>query len=214
VDVGGNDSTGAVNDSSHPFLSVRGAVSALRNWRNVRSLGDNADGGIVKLNPGVHTSAPWGSDIPVNQEWVTITAEGAQESTVITAPGLITNISKVAVRGITLQAPSGQAYSFIINANGSMAAWVDNCEIIVNTRPTQVGWSSVYSTMAATVMAAMVTRRGRVWQHHVAQPPSAGPRECHKDLPRPRGGLATRTSIPVLGRADAMLPANWFGHGS
>ncbi len=74
VSPAGNDGSGVVEDSSRPFKSLGRAIDAIRQARSSRGLGDNADGGIVRLTPAPTPAATAGGrPVKCQDEWLTIT---------------------------------------------------------------------------------------------------------------------------------------------
>jgi PKD repeat protein len=135
VSTTGNDSTGAVADSTKPFLTIGKAIDVIRAKRASLGLGDNADGGIVHLMPGSHTCATGGVAGPIlcDNEWVTITtAAGGTKANTVLLPGSIVPTRKIALRGITLN--GGGTLGMSATQRVLARVWADDCAIIGSGR--------------------------------------------------------------------------------
>jgi len=144
VDVNGDDGTGQVNNSAKPFKSARRAVDAIRSWRKSNGYGDNADGGIVRLNPGTHRTTGSAGAISVVDEWVTITNNpalgGTRANTILTAANAVFDIEKAHLKGVTLDRSGGGGE--IVNqcwAGNSacvirVSVWIDHSDVIGSGR--------------------------------------------------------------------------------
>lgn len=134
VDLNGNDSSGMVNDSGSPFRTIGKAIDAARAWRDTNGFGNNADGAIVRLNPGTHSMSNGGiwTEIPVTDEWVTLTtaAGGNRANTILQhGNGGTPKVKLLKAEGLTLKS-DGQ-YDFAINIGLSQAqVWVNDCDLI------------------------------------------------------------------------------------
>jgi len=131
VSPNGNDSTAVVNDSTRPFRTVGQAIAKIRAYRNSLGLGNNADGGIVRLTPGTHVCSAGGASGPIacDNEWLTITtaAGGTRSNTILTSGGIVAT-RKIAVRGITLRGSGVMGMSY--NDRSQAVVWADDCTLI------------------------------------------------------------------------------------
>jgi hypothetical protein len=131
----GDDATGAVNNSAKPFKTPLKAIQAIRNWKNAGGYGNNAAGGIVRLNPGAHAwnSGNVSDSFTCPNEWLIITtaAGGTTANTTLTGGTGAGNIERLLVRGITV---SGR---WVINptdayfhATPTACCWYDQCRCL------------------------------------------------------------------------------------
>ena len=164
VSTSGSDSSGTVGDSTRPFATLGKAIDAIRANRSSRGLGNNADGGIVRLMPGNHTCSNGGVAGPIlcDTEWLTITtAAGGTRSNTVLLPGGIVPTRKIAVRGITLNGAGtlGMGGSDRTQAH----VWADNCSIIGSGRgnswahPLSSEYARLYYTGSSITEVAQAT---------------------------------------------------------
>lgn len=153
VSPGADDGAGAVNDPARPYGTIGRAIDAIRQYRAGQGLGDNADGGIVRLTPGEHwcNGGGVGGPIACDNEWVTITtAPGGNVDNTKLLPGGVTSTRKLAVRGITLQGSGILGMSY--NERMQNALWVDDCNLIgagrgnPSAHPLSPEWGALYYT--------------------------------------------------------------------
>lgn len=160
----GNDGSGAVEDPSRPFASIGRAIDAIRKHRAALGLGDNADGGIVRLTPGNHScsSGGVGGSIACDNEWLTITtaAGGTHENTVL-LPGGIVPTRKIALRGLTLKGAGTLAMSY--NDRTQCMVWADGCSLIGSGRgittshPLSSEYAALYYTESSITQVHQAT---------------------------------------------------------
>jgi hypothetical protein len=133
--VSPNGGSGAVNNRNQPFGTIGQAIDAIRKYRSSQGLGNNADGGIVRLLPGRHTSSNGGIDqaIACDNEWLTITtSEGGSAADTIVLPGGVAPTRKIHVRGLTLEGGGTLGMSGTERVQSKM--WVDRCVLIGSGR--------------------------------------------------------------------------------
>jgi hypothetical protein len=127
-----SNSRGAVNDATAPFTTAGEAIDAIRRFRREQGLGDNADGGIVRLVPSdtpyVCSSGKATGRIACPNEWLTITTAGGgdRENTRLTAPASLLPVEKVRVHGVTLLKNA----SFSLDDPEWCSLWIDRCALI------------------------------------------------------------------------------------
>lgn len=135
VSPDGSDSTGAVKDSTRPFRTIGWAIEKIRSHRNSIGVGNNADGGIVRLTPGSHVCGAGEASEPVacDDEWLIITtAAGGTRSNTILLPGSIVPTGKIAVRGITLEGSGSLGMGYA--DRGQTRVWAHDCTLIGSGR--------------------------------------------------------------------------------
>lgn len=146
VDLAGDDASGAVNNPNRPYARISKALQALAAYQ-----GGYADGGVVRLRPGMHEADNGGvfsgEIAATDREWVTIThdpaAGGTRENTGIDRRGEgALNSRWLKVSGLTLSAGE------IINGGGAgdserrtRSVWLTDCVIIggPEERPFPIG---------------------------------------------------------------------------
>lgn len=134
VEVSGNDQTGRIGDETKPYATIGRAIDGIRAERNSRGLGNNADGGIVRLKPGEHSMSRGGiwDETPVSNEWVTITAAagGDKSNTSLQhGNGGTPKVKLLKVQGITLQSHGQYDFAVYSGAEGAQV-WIDKCDLI------------------------------------------------------------------------------------
>lgn len=70
------EDTGTIDDPNDPFATVGGATYAIQRWMESNGYGSHVDGGVIRLNPGVHYQSHarcWSRANSVD-EWLTITS--------------------------------------------------------------------------------------------------------------------------------------------
>ena len=140
---GGSDSWGieAVGDPSKQFVTIGKAIDIIRQWRNANGYGNNVEGGIVRLNPGTHTSDSGGInyEIAADDEWITITtAVGGNRENTILQSGYVAPARKIRAMGITLQNTGAGTVLLMNSANRAVTkVWLDDCNLFGYDR-----WSS------------------------------------------------------------------------
>jgi hypothetical protein len=131
----GNDSTGAVNDSGHPYRRIGIALRELRDWMVDSGRGSKLDGAIVRLKPGTHAAdnADIWTETPTNNEWVTITtaAGGTVNDTKLVPQSGCFVTGKLAVRGVTMDRSAGSGTVIdMISSYPNATVWCDGCRMI------------------------------------------------------------------------------------
>jgi hypothetical protein len=149
----GNDGAGTVNDSGRPFATVGRAIDAIRNWRSANGWGNNADGGIVRLNPGQHTALSSVGAIACSDEWVTVTtaAGGDRSNTSLAGAGIIWDVAKCAVKGVTLDGATASG-SVVNSSSATRLLWIHDSDCIGQGR-----WGGAYSMVGINFAAIFWT---------------------------------------------------------
>ncbi len=133
VSTAGNDGAAAVNSRSKPFGTIGKAIDAIRQYRASQGLGNNADGGIVRLMQGTHNSDNGGvtSTIACDYEWLTITTDdgGNPDNTTILSGGIPT-VRKLHIQNVTLS--GGGVLS--MGDRGQDKVWADGCRLVGSGR--------------------------------------------------------------------------------
>ena len=145
VDLAGNDSTGAVNDSAKPFKTIGRAIDSIRKWRLAAGNGNNADSGIVRLNPGIHSMSKGGiaGEIPVTNEWVTVTTavSGAKDTTILShGNGGTPEVRLLKVTGLTLKSTGTNDFAVYVAHVPNAQVWVDDSNLVGPGRFVQAGY--------------------------------------------------------------------------
>jgi len=148
---GGSDTTGVVDDDTHPFATIGAAAYAIQVARNAAGRGNNADGGIVRLLAGEHYwKSSYSSDIPVINEWLTVTKDAALTKSDVTIRQDITlgyplkvGLKLVRAYEVTLKNYSGDTNGVMFPLDHDSALWLDNVDAIGHDR--QVRASQVVS---------------------------------------------------------------------
>lgn len=129
VDTAGSDATGAVDNIALPFKSVAGAALAIQTYRNGLGRGNNADGGIIHVNEGTHTTLGTSTTITVTNEWLNVVTVGAKAATILNATSILKRLTMAHVSGMTLSASGLGEYSWLIQAPCTNA-WVEDCTLL------------------------------------------------------------------------------------
>ncbi|MBS3088949.1 hypothetical protein J4402_04205 [Candidatus Pacearchaeota archaeon] len=136
----GSDSWGisGVNNNTKNFATIGKAIDTIRQWRSSNGYGNNADGGIVILNPGIHNQSSGGVNgfIQGENEWVTITSNkeigGNRENTILQGYGWTKGIVQTRfnkVEGITIKNVNGNVFASATLYHDWYDIWVDNCNL-------------------------------------------------------------------------------------
>lgn len=153
-----SDAGGAVNNQSKPFATVGKAADALRAWRAAQGLGNNGDGGIVRLLPGTHTCSNGNvvTTMACENEWLTITGmpgTNPEDTILQSGPGPV--VRKIKVSGITLENLTGARGTVLTTTSADRAEtqiWVANCRMrgpgrhTANANPLSAGYLYTYYT--------------------------------------------------------------------
>lgn len=130
----GNDLTGQVNNRAQPYRTILFAMLGLAAANN-----GTADGSIIRLMPGTHTT-DWENGwrvVPTHNEWVTITRDSSgtlENTTLIRGPeNYAPTTTLMKVKGITLGAPPAGA-SELFRGGVQEYLWVDESKIIGRDR--------------------------------------------------------------------------------
>jgi hypothetical protein len=145
VSNSGSDSTGTIGDSSKPFKTVGGAVSAAQSTN-----GGKGDGAIIYLKSGTYGLGS--GSISTTSEWLTITRDSSatKENTIINDGGTLRNAKLLKIEGVTIKSPGSGDYVFTLDNPEYL--WVNDSHIIgcgrwtVNSNPIHHNSDKHYST--------------------------------------------------------------------
>ncbi len=124
---GGNDNNPGTRDQ--PLATIGRAV------RNLRDMGNNGNGGIVWLSPGIHNMNSSGSGNVYNDnEWITIkpVVLGRDKTILQTSDKTLSHVKKIKVEGIKIKRMDFGDYAMLFQPPSlfqNVSVWIDNCEI-------------------------------------------------------------------------------------
>lgn len=139
--VGGNDTTGTVNNSANKYLSLGKALTAIQAFHNANRGRNNIDGGTVLVEAG--TLASFGPTDPstltfAGQAWCTVKADtGHSKSDITYNMSDTTNVfipqggvgGGINWQNLKFSSTASNTFGFRGN-NTSQQTWFDNCDLI------------------------------------------------------------------------------------